>query len=446
MSTQQQAPRTCERILACRRVRDVDQYLVKFVGASLSQSVWLLGGDLDPDVVTQYRILAKLDRPAPGKPPAAESIHGGEGKEEKRIDPEQPLQPAVNDEEDDDSWRWPSTDGAASVTRLTPFVFDPKAEPPSWLATPPREAAISAIRPSELLPAEHCRALTDAYMAWRKSPMVVPASSLFRTTATVRLPRARTLGAERLGLSNAGYPRAHLSLQMYAYEEVCRGFFGCLESGRKLGAERRYQLVAELRTLTWHLASCIRQNLDAVPSAALVEGLLAEASKEKRAAARKREHIDADGFFYSFFHSFILFSFIHSFVFFLFVCFFLSLYCGRARRSGQVAHTRGTLKHAAPRPPLPAAVTSVVCLSIPQDQEVLSAAIKTYFNTERLNPTVLPSDDDAWQAQGHLILHLLNDSCVAVPRSELLGSLIRGSSFDWDKDRGQWAMKVRVSL
>ena len=89
---------------------------------------------------------------------------------------------------------------------------------------------------------------------------------------------------------------------------------------------------------------------------------------------------------------------------------------------------------------------SCVCRWIPQDQEALSAAIKTYFNAERLNPTVLPSDDDAWQAQGHLILHLLNDSCVAVPRSELLGSLIRGSSFEWDKDRGQWAMKVRVSF
>jgi hypothetical protein len=346
MSGQQQAPRTCERILACRRVRDVDQYLVKFVGASLSQSVWLVEGDLDPDVVTQYRILAKLDRPvSSSKPLAAEEPHGdGEGKEEKRSDPEPPLQPAVNDEEEDDSWRWPSTDGAASVTRLTPFVFDPKAESPSWLATPPREAAISAIRPSELLPAEHCRALTDAYMAWRKSPMVVPASSLFRTTATVRLPRARTPGAERLGLSNAryllgallamGYPRAHLSLHMYAFEEVCRGFFACLESGRKLGAERRYQLVSELRSLTWHLASSIRQNLDAVPSAALVEGLLAEASKEKRAAARKREHIDADGlcfpcFFHSFVHSFIhsLIHFIRSFAssasFFL-VCLFVS--------------------------------------------------------------------------------------------------------------------------
>lgn len=86
-----------------------------------------------------------------------------------------------------------------------------------------------------------------------------------------------------------------------------------------------------------------------------------------------------------------------------------------------------------------------MCRWIPQDQEALSAAIKTYFNAERLNPTALPSDDDAWQAQGHLILHLLNDSCVAVPRSELLGSLIRGSSFNWDKDRGQWAMKVRLS-
>jgi len=137
------------------------------------------------------------------------------------------------------------------VTQLTPFVFEAKSATPSWLADPPRVAAISAMRVAELLPAEHSRTLIEAYIAWRKAPMVVPASSLFRTTATVRLPRARTPNAERLGISNAryllgaliamGYPRAHISLHLYAFEEVCRGFFACLESGRKLGAERRYQ-------------------------------------------------------------------------------------------------------------------------------------------------------------------------------------------------------------
>ena len=34
--------------------------------------------------------------------------------------------------------------------------------------------------------------------------------------------------------------------------------------------------------------------LDRIPSAALVEGLLADWSKEKRDAAKKREHIDCD--------------------------------------------------------------------------------------------------------------------------------------------------------
>jgi hypothetical protein len=46
----------------------------------------------------------------------------------------------------------------------------------------------------------------------------------------------------------------------------------------------------ELRTLTWWLATRgTRIGLDRVPSAALVEGLLAEWGKEKKDASRKRK-------------------------------------------------------------------------------------------------------------------------------------------------------------
>jgi hypothetical protein len=72
--------------------------------------------------------------------------------------------------------------------------------------------------------------------------------------------------------------------------------------------------------------------------------------------------------------------------------------------------------------------------------------VKQYFTAARLDPTSPPSEDEAWQVQGHLVLHILNDNVVAVPRSELLGSLIRGSTFDWDKEKGQWLMKVRALL
>lgn len=51
----------------------------------------------------------------------------------------------------------------------------------------------------------------------------------------------------------------------------------------------------ELRTLTWFMATRgARIGLDRVPSAPLVEGLLAEWGKEKRDAAKKREHVDCD--------------------------------------------------------------------------------------------------------------------------------------------------------
>ena len=56
------------------------------------------------------------------------------------------------------------------------------------------------------------------------------------------------------------------------------------------------QLMLELRTITWYMATRQphRIGLDKVPSAAFVEGLLADCGKEKRDAAKKREHTDGE--------------------------------------------------------------------------------------------------------------------------------------------------------
>ena len=175
------------------------------------------------------------------------------------------------------------------------------------------------------------------------------------------------------------------------------------------------QLTLELRTATWYIASCLRQNLDAVPSAGFVEGMLAEAGKEKRDASRRREHIDADEL---------------------------------VEAGKWLTPSVRALSPLAPRFFVNRLHFILLCFGVffvsVQDQQALSEAVKKYFSAERLDPTTKPNDDDAWQVQGHLILHLLNDNVVAVPRSELLGSLIRGSSFDWNKEKGQWAMKVVV--
>jgi hypothetical protein len=77
-----------------------------------------------------------------------------------------------------------------------------------------------------------------------------------------------------------------------------------------------------------------------------------------------------------------------------------------------------------------------------QDQAALTQAIRDYFTNERLEPKGAPMTDEAWRFQGHLILHLLNDDVIAVPRSELLGSLVRGTTCTFDKESMQWIFKV----
>lgn len=74
----------------------------------------------------------------------------------------------------------------------------------------------------------------------------------------------------------------------------------------------------------------------------------------------------------------------------------------------------------------------------PKDQAQLTTAVKKYFTKERLNPSTAPSADEAWRFQGHMLLHLLNDDVIAVPRSELLGSLQRGLTCKFEKETFQW--------
>ena len=152
------------------------------------------------------------------------------------------------DEDDfDESWKQATT---SSITVIKPFVIDVDSkESPPFVTHAPSTTAVGGARLSDQLAVEHAALLTDDYIKWRSLPMAAPSSHLFRTTATVRLPRVRTKHAEALARANArhllgclialGYPRASLSLDFFAFEEVCRALVACLEA-RRLGAERRY--------------------------------------------------------------------------------------------------------------------------------------------------------------------------------------------------------------
>jgi hypothetical protein len=155
----------------------------------------------------------------------------------------------------DDSWKHPLGSPSA-ITVIKPFVIDVDSkESPAFLNHAPSIAAVGGARLSDQLAVEHAALLTEDYIKWRSLPMAAPSSNLFRTTATVRLPRVRTKRAEALARANArhllgclialGYPRASLSLDFFAFEEVCRALVACLEA-RRLGAERRYVCLPSL--------------------------------------------------------------------------------------------------------------------------------------------------------------------------------------------------------
>jgi hypothetical protein len=133
-----------------------------------------------------------------------------------------------------------------------------------------------------------------------------------------------------------------------------------------------------------------------------VQGLLAECAKEKRDAAKKREQTDGEAL----------------------------------TQSGK------WLTPTVKQKPLMYIVLNVDVL---QEQATLTRSIADYFSMERLNPQTKPLTNEGWQFQGHFILHLLNDDVVAVPRSEVLGALRRGTTCVWEKDEKQWLFKVTVN-
>lgn len=136
---------------------------------------------------------------------------------------------------------------------IKPFaldISDGKAEAPDFVSHV-AVASWGGVRPSDLLAAEHANMLISDYLVWRSQPMSIPQSTMFRTTGSVRLPRVRTARAEGLARANcryllgclvaAGFMRATISLDMFAYEEVVRALLVCIDA-RKLGCERRYQV------------------------------------------------------------------------------------------------------------------------------------------------------------------------------------------------------------
>lgn len=49
---------------------------------------------------------------------------------------------------------------------------------------------------------------------------------------------------------------------------------------------------------------------------------------------------------------------------------------------------------------------------------------------------------DAMEFQAHLLLHLLNDHVIPVPRSEIFCKLQIGVSFDWEDKSNQYVIEV----
>jgi hypothetical protein len=76
---------------------------------------------------------------------------------------------------------------------------------------------------------------------------------------------------------------------------------------------------------------------------------------------------------------------------------------------------------------------------------ILTKRVEAYFAAEgRLRgdtgaPVTLR---DAMEYQAHMLLHLLNDNIIPVPRSEIFCKLQLGVSFDWDKVKKMYVIEV----
>jgi hypothetical protein len=239
-----------ESILACKDSDGHSLYLVKFVNTSSALAQWLpVERIADTGLVTQYRKRVGLDSASTSSsssssssaslssaPPPGTAIDGKEEKKDKEPDE---IDVHHHDDGDDDSWQQAvkgggGGGGASTPTPLAPyrFVGDQKEEVvlPAFVAHAATSGAGSGVRISDSLPVAHATLLTEAYLVWRNSPMLAPASSVFRTTAVARLPRTKTKRAQGLALANCKYllallasmkyPRHLLSLDFFAFEEV----------------------------------------------------------------------------------------------------------------------------------------------------------------------------------------------------------------------------------
>lgn len=81
-----------------------------------------------------------------------------------------------------------------------------------------------------------------------------------------------------------------------------------------------------------------------------------------------------------------------------------------------------------------------------EDRATLTKRIEEYFSADnRLQgcPGKQLTMRDALTYQAHLLLHLLNDNIIPVPRTEIFCSLQIGMSFDWDFPKQQFVLEFK---
>jgi hypothetical protein len=199
-----------------------------------------------------------------------------------------------------------------------------------------------------------------------------------------------------------GYPLATLSLDLVAFEEVCRSLALFWEESRKLSAERRYQLMLELRAITWYIAqrNGNRIGLDRVPSGPLVEALVLNVRKERSAHNKAREKattLDPEA------------------------------WLSESEQEKLTTDINAFFQS-----------TKQKCLVNKDHMSSSLSSSSLSLSSLSASTDVEVSADTAWRFQGHLLLHLLNDNVVPVPRSQLLGTLCNGSTCVFDEKLEQW--------
>lgn len=81
-----------------------------------------------------------------------------------------------------------------------------------------------------------------------------------------------------------------------------------------------------------------------------------------------------------------------------------------------------------------------------EDRAILTVRVEEYFaSANRLEgcPGTVITTRDAMNFQAHILLHLLNDNIIPVPRSEIFCHLQLGTTFDWDMSRQQFFIEFK---